>query len=98
MPHDTTLIGDDTTADAAASTRPSHRDDFRSLEAGLDRLQTAPERPTNRWPVFVTSLPPPIPVVLPWPRVIGGNGKRVGFGGGLPRKIALLELEHFLLL
>jgi NitT/TauT family transport system permease protein len=59
MPHDTTLVGD-TTADAAASARPSHRDDFRSLEAGLDRLQTDPERPTSRWRVFVTSVLPPI--------------------------------------
>ncbi len=36
----------------------------------------------------------PIPVVIPCHRVIGANGKLVGFGGGLPRKIALLELEQ----
>lgn len=35
----------------------------------------------------------PIPVVIPCHRVIGANGKLVGFGGGLPRKIKLLDLE-----
>jgi methylated-DNA-[protein]-cysteine S-methyltransferase len=35
----------------------------------------------------------PIPIVLPCHRVIGANGKLVGYGGGIERKIALLELE-----
>lgn len=35
----------------------------------------------------------PAPVVVPCHRVIGGDGKLHGFGGGLPRKEALLELE-----
>ena len=35
----------------------------------------------------------PVPVVVPCHRVIGGDGKLHGFGGGLPRKEALLELE-----
>jgi methylated-DNA-[protein]-cysteine S-methyltransferase len=35
----------------------------------------------------------PIPIVLPCHRVIGASGKLVGYGGGLHRKIALLELE-----
>ena len=35
----------------------------------------------------------PIPVIVPCHRIIGANGKLVGFGGGLPRKIQLLELE-----
>ncbi|MCL4522564.1 MAG: methylated-DNA--[protein]-cysteine S-methyltransferase [Acidobacteria bacterium] len=35
----------------------------------------------------------PIPVVVPCHRVIGGDGKLHGFGGGLPLKEALLELE-----
>lgn len=34
-----------------------------------------------------------IPIVIPCHRVIGANGKLVGFGGGLPRKITLLEIE-----
>jgi methylated-DNA-[protein]-cysteine S-methyltransferase len=36
----------------------------------------------------------PVPVVVPCHRVIGGDGKLHGFGGGLWRKQALLELEQ----
>ncbi|MEV0454578.1 methylated-DNA--[protein]-cysteine S-methyltransferase [Catellatospora methionotrophica] len=35
----------------------------------------------------------PVAVVVPCHRVVGANGKLVGFGGGLPRKRRLLELE-----
>jgi len=35
----------------------------------------------------------PLPVVVPCHRVVGAGGKLVGFGGGLPRKRHLLELE-----
>src|SRR5579859_7954136 len=35
----------------------------------------------------------PVPLVVPCHRVIGAGGKLVGFGGGLPRKRYLLELE-----
>ncbi|HLH39954.1 MAG TPA: methylated-DNA--[protein]-cysteine S-methyltransferase [Bryobacteraceae bacterium] len=35
----------------------------------------------------------PIPIVIPCHRVIGASGKLTGFGGGLPIKQALLELE-----
>jgi methylated-DNA-[protein]-cysteine S-methyltransferase len=35
----------------------------------------------------------PIPIVIPCHRVIGSTGKLTGFGGGLPTKEALLELE-----
>jgi methylated-DNA-[protein]-cysteine S-methyltransferase len=35
----------------------------------------------------------PIPIVIPCHRVIGSNGKLVGFGGGLPIKEALLAHE-----
>ena len=35
----------------------------------------------------------PIPVIVPCHRVVGAGGKMVGFGGGLPRKRVLLELE-----
>jgi len=34
-----------------------------------------------------------IPIVLPCHRVVGANGDLVGYGGGLDRKITLLELE-----
>lgn len=36
----------------------------------------------------------PIPVIVPCHRVIGANGSLVGFGGGLPIKRMLLELER----
>ncbi len=39
----------------------------------------------------------PIPIVLPCHRVIGANGKLVGYGGGLDRKETLLRLEGALL-
>jgi methylated-DNA-[protein]-cysteine S-methyltransferase len=35
----------------------------------------------------------PIPIVIPCHRVIGSNGQLVGFGGGLPLKRWLLDLE-----
>jgi methylated-DNA-[protein]-cysteine S-methyltransferase len=35
----------------------------------------------------------PLPVVVPCHRVVGAGNKLVGFGGGLPRKRYLLELE-----
>ena len=39
----------------------------------------------------------PIPIVLPCHRVVGSNGKLVGYAGGLDRKEALLRLEGALL-
>jgi methylated-DNA-[protein]-cysteine S-methyltransferase len=39
----------------------------------------------------------PLPIVLPCHRVIGANGKLVGYAGGLERKEALLRLEGALL-
>ena len=35
----------------------------------------------------------PIPIIVPCHRVIGSNGTLTGFGGGLPTKRKLLELE-----
>ena len=35
----------------------------------------------------------PIPIVIPCHRVIGSDGSLTGYGGGLPRKRALLALE-----
>ncbi len=35
----------------------------------------------------------PIAVIVPCHRVIGADGSLTGFGGGLPRKRRLLELE-----
>jgi len=35
----------------------------------------------------------PLPVIVPCHRVIGSNGKLVGFAGGIDMKLKLLELE-----
>ncbi len=35
----------------------------------------------------------PLPIILPCHRIIGANGTLTGFGGGLPTKKFLLELE-----
>jgi methylated-DNA-[protein]-cysteine S-methyltransferase len=35
----------------------------------------------------------PVPIVLPCHRVVGADGRLVGYGGGIERKIALLRLE-----
>ena len=35
----------------------------------------------------------PLPIIIPCHRVIGHNGKLVGYGGGLPLKEQLLALE-----
>jgi len=35
----------------------------------------------------------PLSIVVPCHRVIGSNGAMTGYAGGLPRKIALLQLE-----
>ncbi len=36
----------------------------------------------------------PIPIIVPCHRVIGASGKLTGFGGGLPTKAYLLDLEQ----
>ena len=35
----------------------------------------------------------PIPIIIPCHRIIGSNGTLTGYGGGLPIKQKLLELE-----
>ncbi|SCG47977.1 methylated-DNA--[protein]-cysteine S-methyltransferase [Micromonospora halophytica] len=35
----------------------------------------------------------PVPVLVPCHRIVGAGGKLVGFGGGVERKVKLLELE-----
>jgi methylated-DNA-[protein]-cysteine S-methyltransferase len=36
----------------------------------------------------------PVPIVVPCHRVVGAGGALTGYGGGLPRKRALLDLER----
>ena len=35
----------------------------------------------------------PVPIIVPCHRVVGADGSLTGYGGGLPRKRALLDLE-----
>lgn len=55
MPHDTALI---------AGPVEAHADDLRSLEAGLDNLQTDIDRAPSLWRRFAASVVPPIVFVL----------------------------------
>ncbi len=50
-------------------------------------------RPTASRAVGGANGSNPISIVVPCHRVIGANGKLVGYGGGLDRKEALLDLE-----
>ncbi len=50
-------------------------------------------RPKSARPVGQAVGRNPISIIVPCHRVIGTNGKLTGYGGGLHRKQALLELE-----
>lgn len=50
-------------------------------------------RPTASRAVGAANGANPIAIIVPCHRVIGGNGKLTGYGGGLPTKSWLLSLE-----
>ena len=50
-------------------------------------------RPTAMRAVGAANGRNPLPIMLPCHRVIGADGRLTGFGGGLPTKQFLLELE-----
>ena len=50
-------------------------------------------RPDRARAVGATVGRTPVPIVVPCHRVIGADGSLTGYGGGLERKRALLELE-----
>jgi methylated-DNA-[protein]-cysteine S-methyltransferase len=60
-------------------------------------LATRAARPRAARAVGTVMNRNPLPIVLPCHRVIGANGKLVGYGGGLDRKEALLRHEGALL-
>lgn len=53
--------------------------------------------PTSSRAVGLANGRNPISIIVPCHRVIGASGKLVGYGGGLDRKRALLELESAVL-
>lgn len=57
------------------------------------QLATRVGRPSAMRAVGAANGRNPLPIVLPCHRVIGADGSLTGFGGGLPTKRFLLELE-----
>ena len=57
-------------------------------------IATAIGAPTAVRAVGAANGANPLPIVVPCHRVIGSSGKLVGYGGGLPLKKRLLELER----
>jgi methylated-DNA-[protein]-cysteine S-methyltransferase len=61
--------------------------------ASYGEVAAAVGRPDSVRAVGATNGRNPIAVIVPCHRVIGADGTLVGYGGGLPRKRLLLELE-----
>ena len=57
------------------------------------QMAAAVGRPKSSRAVGAANAANPIPVVLPCHRVIGADGGLTGYGGGIERKRALLDLE-----
>jgi methylated-DNA-[protein]-cysteine S-methyltransferase len=57
------------------------------------RLAARVGRPTAARAIGTVMNRNPIPIVLPCHRIVGANGSLTGYGGGLPAKRRLLELE-----
>ena len=51
-------------------------------------------RPDGARAVGLAAARNPVAIVVPCHRVLGADGSLTGFGGGLPRKVALLEHER----
>ena len=70
-------------------------DALRAIEYGTTTTYGALARQLDAQPRAVGSAvgATPIPIVIPCHRVIGSDGSLTGYGGGLPRKRALLDLE-----
>jgi methylated-DNA-[protein]-cysteine S-methyltransferase len=57
------------------------------------QIANAIQRPSATRAVGAANGANPIPIIIPCHRVIGSNGKLTGFGGGIPMKRFLLDLE-----
>ena len=62
--------------------------------ASYGRIAARAAEPDAARAVGVACNRNPLPIVVPCHRVIGADGKLVGFGGGLHRKRFLLDLEQ----
>jgi len=56
-------------------------------------IAVAIDRPDDARAVGSANGANPLPIIVPCHRVIGADGSLTGFGGGLPTKRALLDLE-----
>ena len=61
--------------------------------ASYGEIAAAIGRPTASRAVGMANGRNPISIVVPCHRIIGSNGRLVGYGGGLHRKTRLLQLE-----
>lgn len=61
--------------------------------ASYGEIAAAIGQPTASRAVGMANGRNPISIIVPCHRIIGSNGKLVGYGGGLDRKISLLKLE-----
>jgi methylated-DNA-[protein]-cysteine S-methyltransferase len=70
-------------------------DALRTIEYGTTTTYGALARALGAQPRAVGAAvgATPIPIIVPCHRVIGSDGSLTGYGGGLPRKRALLDLE-----
>ncbi|MFB7892092.1 ABC transporter permease [Microbacterium sp. NPDC056044] len=64
MPHDTVTLSKADAAQNSNRAESTHSDDLRSLEAGLDRLQTDADTGPSRWRRVAQSVVPPIVFVI----------------------------------
>jgi methylated-DNA-[protein]-cysteine S-methyltransferase len=62
--------------------------------ASYGEIARALGRPDRARAVGAANGRNPLPIVVPCHRVIGSDGSLVGYGGGLERKRALLDLER----
>jgi methylated-DNA-[protein]-cysteine S-methyltransferase len=58
------------------------------------QLARSLDKPNGSRAVGLANGSNPIPIIIPCHRVIGANGSLTGFGGGLPTKRFLLDLER----
>ncbi len=68
---------------------------YGQVAAAVDPAAFPPHLERHRWARAVGTEVgrTPVPIVIPCHRVLGADGSLTGYGGGLDRKRALLDLE-----